>query len=335
MTQKTRRALVAALALSCPPAARATDPTPARRGPLEVRDEWMLAQSRLTLPAMGTDTLATGRTRVSVDLAWGNDFGWQPPPPSVTDFLVDGEHRTLALDVRRGLTPALTVGLRVPVHWRGGGMMDGIIDWFHEVTGLPGGARPLRPRNRLAVTGRDARRRPVSWEGGAGTGLGKAEVLGHWAFRPPARHAWSAALVGRAALPTGTGAFAGGGVDAGAQVVSARTLGRSFDVYMGGGGTAYTRRRVAGIEYAPVRGEGFVALEWRPARRWSVLAEVDASTRLVRNLVRYPGWQGYLRLGAALDVGERWRLTGGFVEGIKSQHATTDFGVVAGLSMTN
>jgi hypothetical protein len=117
-------------------------------------------------------------------------------------------------------------------------------------------------------------------------------------------------------------------------VVSGRTLGRSFDVYTGVGAVAQPRRMVAGVEYAPVRGHGFVALEWRPARRWSIVAEVDASTRLVRNLVSYPGWQSYFRLGAQVDVSERWRLQGGFVEGIGSQQATTDFGIVAGLSRT-
>jgi len=335
MSRWARSACAAALALSFPSAAEPADsrgPTPARRGPLEVRDEWMLAQSRLTLPAMTPDPLAAGQTRVSVDLAWGNDFGWQRRPPSLTDFLVDGEHRTLSLDVRHGLTPALTVGVRLPLRWRGGGIMDGIIDWFHEVTGLPGGARPLFPTDRLRVEGSDSLQRPVRWEGAPGTRLGGLELLGLWAFRPPARHAWAAALVVRAALPTGTGDFASTGVAAGTQVVSARTLGRAFDVYTGAGAVAQPRRVVAGVEYAPVRGHGFVTLEWRPARRWSIVAEVDASTRLVRSLVRYPGWQSYFRLGAQVDVSERWRLQGGFLEGIGSQQATTDFGIVAGLS---
>lgn len=337
MSGWARSAFAAALALGFPSHARPADPAgpaPVRRGPLEARDQWMLAQPRLTLPAMTPDPLGAGETRVSVDVAWGNDFGFERPLASggPDDFLIDGEHRTLSLDVRRGLTPALTVGVRVPVRWRGGGIMDGVIDWFHEVTGLPGGARALFPTDRLRVEGHDPRRRPVRWEGRPGTGLGNAELMGHWAFWPSARHASSAALVVHAALPTGTGTFAGGGAEAGLQVVAARTLGRSFDVYTGGGGTVYARETVAGIDYAPVRGQGFVALEWRPARRWSIVAEVDASTRLVRNLVRYPGWQGYLRMGAAVDVGRRWRLTGGFEEGIKSQQAATDFGIVAGLS---
>ncbi|HVR71927.1 MAG TPA: DUF3187 family protein [Vicinamibacteria bacterium] len=327
---------VCALAAAGPAAAgEPAKPAPARRGPLEMRDEWLLAQSRLTLPALAPDPLGAGKTRVSVDLAWGSDFGWRRGTPrDTTAYLVDGEHRTLSLDVRRGLTPAFTVGLRLPVRWRGGGIMDGIVDWFHGLTGLPGGGRPLFPADQLRVEWTDPVRGYVRWDADPGTGLGNAEVLGHWAFRRAEVRAWTAALAVRATLPTATGAFAPGGAEAGAQLVSAWPLHRRVDLYAGAGGTAHSRRVADGIEYAPARGHGFVALEWRPHARWSLVAEVDASTRLVENLPGYPGGQGYFRMGASVDVSERWRLHGGFVEGIKNQHATTDFGIVAGVSRT-
>jgi hypothetical protein len=310
-------------------------PAPARRGPLEMRDQWLLAQSRLTLPALAPDPLGDGKTRVAVELAWGSDFGWSPGRRrDTTDYLVDGEHRTLTLDARHGLTPALTVGVRLPLHWRGGGILDGIIDWFHGWTGLPGGARPLFPVDQLRVEWADPTRGYIRWDADAGSGLGNAEVLGHWAVRRGEPGGWAVALAGRGTLPTGTASFAPGGFEAGAQVLAASAVHRNVDVYAGAGGTAHPRRAVAGVEYAPWRGHGFVAAEWRPAARCSVLVELDASTRLVENLPGYPGWQGYFRLGASIDASERWRLHGGFVEGIKSQQATTDFGIVAGVSRT-
>jgi hypothetical protein len=75
-----------------------------------------------------------------------------------------------------------------------------------------------------------------------------------------------------------------------------------------------------------------VAVEWRPGRRWSLAVELDLGTRLVENLPSYPGWQGYFRMGTFVDVSDRWRIHGGFVEGIVNQQATTDFGIVAGLA---
>ena len=333
-----RGACAAAALLSLSTAVQAADggaPEGRRRGPLEIRDEWLLAQPRLTLPALSPDPLPRGATRLAVDLAWGSDFGWQPSatPSRRTDYLVDGEHRTVAFDVRHGLSPSVTLGLRVPVRWRGGGLMDGIIDWFHRVTGLPGGGRSEFPVDRLRVEWAASRARLTDWEGEPGGGLGNVELSGQWALRR--RDAgWTVALVGRTALPTGSGAFAGHGLEAGAQLVTARPLGSAFDLFAGGGATVHQARQLDGVEYAGTRGHGFFAIEWRPGRRWSVSAELDASSRLVENLPRYPGWQGYFRMGAAVDVSRRWRVQGGFVEGIKSQNATTDFGIVAGVSRT-
>jgi hypothetical protein len=314
-------------------AAEVTGAAPARRGPLEIRDEWLLAQPRLTLPALSPDPLPDGETRVGLDLSWGSDFGWQASgvPSQRTDYLVDGEHRTVTVDVRHGLTPSVTVGARVPVHWRGGGVMDGLIDWFHDATGLPDGARPAFPEDRLRVEWIGATRRRERWDAQAGSGLGNLELMGQWAFHRRTE-GWTAALAARTTLPTGTDAFAGNGVEGGAQLVTARPLGRAFDLYAGAGATAHATGVLAGVEYAPVQGHGFMAVEWRPARWCSLTVSLDASTRLVENLPRYPSWQGYFRMGTAMDLSPHWRIQGGFVEGIKSLHATTDFGIVAGIT---
>ena len=48
-----------------------------RRGPIEVRDMYVLAQPRLTLPAMSPDTLGCGRSSVRAQFHWSNSFGWR------------------------------------------------------------------------------------------------------------------------------------------------------------------------------------------------------------------------------------------------------------------
>ncbi|MGH9362289.1 MAG: hypothetical protein ACRD2T_10260, partial [Thermoanaerobaculia bacterium] len=60
-----------------------------RRGPLEVRDEFILAQPRLTLPPVSPDTLGEGGTSARLALHWGNSFGWDQ------SFFIDGETRTV------------------------------------------------------------------------------------------------------------------------------------------------------------------------------------------------------------------------------------------------
>ena len=142
-----------------------------------------------------------------------------------------------------------------------------------------------------------------------------------------------AALVARASLPTGTGPFAGNGAGVGGQLVLGAPLARSFDLYAGAGLTAQGRGPVQGVLYAPARAHGFVALEWRPWRRLSLVAETDAASRLVENIDSYPGLHWIVNVTGRVDVGPRLRLDLGFTENIESQLTTTDFALYLGLGL--
>ena len=306
---------------------------PARtvRGPIESRDEFLLAQSLLTLPPMGATLLERGRTEVRIDGDWGNDFGLQAEPGGRREnllFFVDGEHRTLAVTVRRGLGSGWAVGARIPVHWRGGGWLDPVIDRFHDFFGFPDSGRGMRPRGGLRVEGRTPEHEPVDWTGGAGTGLGSIELEGAKAIRAGATGGPAIAIVVRAMLPTSTGTFAEAGRGAGASALLSQRLGGAFDLHAGGGATVAGPSTRDGVSYARNRAQGFVALEWRPVPAWSALLQWEASSRLVTSIDQYPGLQLSLRIGSKVDAGA-WRLEGGFVEGITDLDATTDFGVFA------
>jgi hypothetical protein len=330
----------ALLVLAVPAAAEEQEAAPGPRGPFEAREEWLLTQNRLSLPSTTPDAIAGGQTRLRVDMDWGNDFGWSQPIageiPVGRRFLVDGEHATLGLEVRRGVRPGLSVGLRLPLRWRGPGVLDGVIDWWHRVTaplGIPDNGRSFFATGRFRVLGRDQDLQPVVWRGRAGVGLGGVEADARWTLRGAAAEGnrWRAALVARAGLPTGTGPFRSSGAALGLQVVAARGLGSVFDVYLGAGSTVSSEDDGAGIAYEPVRLHGFLALEWRIGRRWSVLAETTAAGRLVTNLDRYPGLQSYVRMGTKVDLSRRWQLQAGFTENLEDQEATTDFGIFSGI----
>jgi len=304
------------------------------RGPLETREEWLLVQPHLTLPALSPDPLPAGTTRIRLDGDWGSDFGWKwrfPGDLEDLKFIVDGEHVTMGLEVRRGLTPSLTVGLRLGMQWRGGGILDGVIDWWHHLVHLPGNDRAVFPRGQFRVEAEHGGEPVVRWDGRTGTGLGRAELSALWSLCRPAS-GWRTAVVGRVALPSGTGPFAAGGVDAGVQVLAAHRVGSAFDVYLGAGGTLFGQEVLDGVDYARLRPHGFVVLEWRPGWRWSLLAEASGAGRLARNIDGYPKLHSYFKLGSKVDLSRRWRIEGGFVEGIKNLQATTDFGVFAGVS---
>jgi hypothetical protein len=309
----------------------------ARRGPTEIRDEQILAQPRLTLPALSPDTLGAGRSEARAAFLWSNTFGWtQDVPgeaPQDREFLIDGETATVDVTYRRGVSENVDIGARLPLRWRGGGILDGLIDWYHNLVGLRGshdGDRPQFIRDAFRVEGRTSAGRPFSWDGDTGSGLGNLELESRWRVHRSA-DGFTTALSARVGLPTATAPFDGNGVSFGLQVLGARPLGRRFDLYVGLGATVESADEVLGVGYEPVRGHGFLAFEWRAGRSWSLVAETDAATRLVRDISRYPGGHWIVNVDAKIDVSRRARLELGFTENLMSQISTTDFAMHGGI----
>jgi hypothetical protein len=298
---------------------------------MEARDEFLLAQSLLTLPPMGAELLPAGRVEARLEADWGNDFGLEAEPGGRLEnllFFVDGEHRTLAATLRRGFGGGWMAGARIPLHWRGGGSLDAVIDPFHDLFGFPDSGRSLYARERLRVEGRTPEGERLEWTGVEGTGLGSIELEVAKAIRSGAAGGPAIAIVARALLPTSTGPFGEAGRGAGAAALLSLPLGGSFDLHAGAGGTVLGPSARDGVSYERNRVEGFVALEWRPVSAWSALVQWEASSRLITGVDEYPGLQLSLRIGSKVDAGA-WRLEGGFIEGIKDLDNTTDFGVFA------
>jgi hypothetical protein len=269
-----------------------------------------------------------------MDTDWGTSFGLRLGPDRQLgdpSFLVDGEARSLAIDVRRGVTPSLTVGARLALQWRGGGVLDGLVDGFHALFSLPDNGRTLLPRDQLRVAGRDVRSGPIHWSGGSGFGVANLEVSALQALRSSPR-GWALSAVARASIPTATGPFAGAGAGLGAQLVAAHPVGRGLDVYVGLGGTAHFEGDLAGLRYPRFQPQGYVAVEWRAGPRVSLLAQANASSRLVENLPEARRLRVEMRVGSKIDVGRRFALEIAVTEGVKNVDSTVDFGMLLGVT---
>jgi hypothetical protein len=332
-----------ALLLACviaPPLAHADAADSAAnpsRGPSEIRDGQLLAQPRLTLPALSPHTTRRGAWELQVSGLWANSFSWTQSKagetPETRRFLIDGESLVLDATLRRGLARNLDVGVRLPVHGRTGGTLDSFIDWWHRLAHVPDGKRPAFLQDAFRVEGVTTEKVPFSWNDESGFGLGNLELDARWRVVEGAFGSASVALLARASLPTGTGPFDGHGAGAGGQIVVGAPLGRSFDLYAGAGATVQRQGPVLGVLYAPVRAHGFLALEWRPWRRLSLVAETDAASRLVENVYSYPGLHWIVNLTGRIDLGGRTRLDLGLTENLKSQLTTTDFAFYLGFGI--
>jgi hypothetical protein len=303
----------------------------ARRGPIEIYDDHVLAQGRLTLPAVSPVSLPSGGWSIDVSVLWSNSFSWTQDvageEPADRRFLVDGETLTLAATLRRGVGRHVDLGLRVPLQHRGGGALDPFIDAWHRVFRLNDAARPSFLRNAFRIEGLTTAGDPFEWIGATGTGLGDVEVNARWRTLDGGDDSLSAALVGRVSLPTATGPYRGGGLGGGVQLVAAAPLWRTVDLYLGAGLTVQDPGPVRGLEYERARGQGFAALEWRPGRRVSLIAETNIASRLIEDIDSYPGVHWLVNLAARTRLGETLRLDLGLTENLINQQSTTDLGL--------
>jgi hypothetical protein len=318
------------------PATWADEPSlDTRRGPTDVRDEHVLAQDRLTLPSLSPDTLEQGQFSLRTSFLWLNTFNWtQDVPgehPGDRRFLIDGETRTLDLTFRYGLAADLDVAARVPLRWRGGGVLDGLIDTWHNLFSLPNGNRNDFLTDAFRVEGVTTDFHPFSWNDDVGTGLGNVELSARWRFHHAGRDGWSVAAATHVALPTGTFPFDDDAAGVGLQLVAAKRLGRRWDLFLGAGTTLQGDGPVRVVQYETARVHGFTAFEWRPGRRISLVAETDIASRLIANIASYPGMHWMVHGEARIDVTRRVRLELGFTENLKDQQSTADFGMLFGL----
>ena len=298
------------------------------RAPLEIRDEHVLAQGRLTLPAMTPDPVGRGVTRLRASFLWGNSFSWtqdvEGENPEDRRFLIDGETRTLDLALTRGLSASTDVSLRLPVRWRGGGVLDGFIDGWHRTfafLGIDDGGRPAFLENAFRVEGITTDKRPFSWKDETGLSLGNLEVAGRWRFH---ERGVAAALIARGSFATASAPFAGswGG---GLQLVARRPLGSGWDVHTGLGGTVESQPSGAGFRYSSTRVQVFAAVTWRAWPRLTLSVESDAASRLVRDIESYPGVHWLINGGAKFAASRKTVLELGLTENIMDQRSTTDF----------
>lgn len=141
----------------------------------------------------------SGEWQLATRLNWGSTALMQAEGGEA--ILVDAETRELGMTIGRPLAPRLVLQLDVPYRYTGAGTLDRFIDDWHDVFGLPEGARPIleRDRFRIAYSRDNLMLLDVT---SSSSGLGDASLdLGYslFATRGSAATAWlSVKQIGRA-----------------------------------------------------------------------------------------------------------------------------------------
>lgn len=115
-------------------------------GPLGVRNVSPVVQL-FGIPRMTGARLAGADWNLSLNAEIGNNFQGDRSDRAVAFF--DGETYVNSFRLRRGFADHWEWGVEMPWVLHAPGSLDGLVDEFHELFGLPDGGRSLAPRGRL------------------------------------------------------------------------------------------------------------------------------------------------------------------------------------------
>jgi hypothetical protein len=266
--------------------------------PLRVRDQNPLIRGiYLPLPAP-TGAVAEG-WQVTTGVQWTNTVNIDVAPDE--QLFVDAESVELDLGVTRSAGEwRLRAGL--PLVWRGAGTLDGFIDSWHDLFGLPDGNRPQVPRNQYDVRYSRAGRGTVVVADG--TAIGDLHLEAGRVLAASER----GELVGwvGAELPTGSESKStgNGGVDVSGWFSGRVALGDRVDlsgqagiVAPGGDGP---------VPAADVAGFGTLALGWRFGDAFTAIVQLDAHSSLADDTSLE-----FLEEAIVLTLGGRIRMQSG------------------------
>lgn len=264
----------------------ASDTYPAFRGPIPIRDARPYNLLFLQFLPESAETLPTGRDRYDLQIDLINNMLIPDPTPGIV-VTEDNEYQRLRFAWRRGLNARTELGLFVPLLWRNGGILDGIIKAFHHLVGLPANAddvplgRDHYPLYRSKLQLFDAQGRTVVDQGNA-FGPGETIVtLKHRLVRAGERG--GLALRAGLKLPTGnpTLFLGSGSLDAGITCDASYRLGREIALYGSLGYVALGKdRRLPGAR--PNTVQTLFALEYRPNSRDGFVLQIDGNGQFVR-----------------------------------------------------
>jgi len=309
---------VVLLCLLCTHEAGAVETTPLavrNLSPVKQLYGFPRAASGLVPPRHGLQVVTTAE----VANQWSNDSNDNEL------VLLDGETYVLSLALEHSLGTAWSFGVEVPYVIHRGGNLDGLIEGWHDIFGLPQAGREDAPRNRLAfLYARDDRAEIRLTDGRQGFG----DVRFHAARSLPLGRADRAiALRFGVKLPSGDADdFTGSGaLDASAALAfsDAETLaGLRLDVHAGAGVLWMGEGDLLPDHQNTWAGFGHFGLAWRGTERLTLLGQLDAQSEVLDGVSGELGGHALLgSLGVRYRFGHAWHLTGVIVEDLVVEHA--------------
>jgi hypothetical protein len=223
-------------------------------------------------------------------------------------LIVDAEIREMRVTLGRSWSSGFAAQLEIPYRYTGGGMLDSAIDSWHDTFGLPEGARPSMPRDRIRIAYARGSTVLLDMQSSA-DGLGDIALdVGRSLYSETSGAAavWLSIKLpsGDADLLTGSGA-----TDVSLAIAGERRLGEQWSAY----GQASVTRLGHGERFADQQQDtvwsGIAGIGWRAWRGLELKAQLDAHTAVFDEAdVDFLGDALVLTVGGDYRFASGWQL---------------------------
>lgn len=287
--------------------------TSANAEPLPTRNQNpLLAASGipLPLPARGSE----GSWRVSADVNWASTALARGGEEEL--LVVDAESRELRLTLERRLNDRWSINFQLPYRELSGGSLDSFIDNWHDIFGLPEGARPQQPHDRLRIHYSRAGSTLIE-EGRSQSGLADASAaIGYQLFA--ADHS-AARLALAIEVPAGDEHWflSSDAVEISALIAAEHRISDRWSLYSQGAVTYLEGGQLLPEQQRSVVWSGHAAVGWQATRTVEIMAQLDAHTRVFDDSdLDFFQEALVLTLGGRVAISSDWSLNLGVSEDI-------------------
>lgn len=299
------------------------------RGPLTLRGQSAFQFLRLSLIPVGVEPLPAASWLVSATTTWTNRWAWKK-----NKYLVDAEVLRVGFAATYGVTDWLGLRIEVPFCVRGGGVMDGFIQGFHDAFGLGQAGRDQFPMDHFQITlwRKDGTQFGLTGED-SGIGLEDMILSSQVRLTKGGPYLPQAMLVLHLKLPTGDKGdlYGSGCVDGGVSVLLGKRIWKFFG-YVSAQYTRFGGKEIAGIPMREDQVSVLTALEYPWCDRVSLVVQELVNTGAARDFYQFSEASHEITFGAKVETIAGTVLELGLIENLFRFDNSPDFGVHFGLS---
>jgi hypothetical protein len=306
----------------------AAQPEVRRRGPIVVHPQYPTDALRPIPLVDPRDVVADGEWQVSLHADWANSYG-RDFDPITGDllFLVDAETVETSLEARRGLGNGWEIGLLARADWRGGGILDGLINDVHEAIGMSSNIRDHKGEGLydFVILGRRFRR---------GWGIADPILFARRQWIRTEESPWRISTRLSVRLPAADDDFGAAMADLMASAQASYDISRRLSLYAG-----LTAQEGLGNDDDPLsfhrfRWGAFGALAWNIHPNVELIGQAMWASQFLTEPDRFDRTTPYAGLGVRWMPGDACAIEIAAFENLTNMRTTADIAFRIGISIS-